>query len=62
MPKLYTMPIPVTLQLEADTSSEARAEMLKLYREVMANLPTGAGCFVKDATWQTHVRDTLSEV
>lgn len=57
--KLYQVEIPLRLAVEANNYSQARATMRKLYEEVMSELPTGAGCHMKDRAWEEVMRKMM---
>lgn len=56
--KLYTLEIPLRLAVEAGDMNQARVRIRKLYLETMENLPTGAGCFMKEG----HMMQLLSQI
>lgn len=55
-PNLYTLEIPLRLAVEANSRNEAHAKLRQLYEEAMLSLPTGAGCFMKDAEWSERAK------
>ena len=55
--RLYTLTIPLRLAVEADSVAAGRLALLDLYTAVMADLPVGAGCFMKDDEWKERTRN-----
>lgn len=57
MPNLYTVTVPLHLQVEANSKAEAERILAALFREVMdGGLPVGAGIFMKEAELRAHLK------
>lgn len=54
--RLYTIEIPLRLAVEAENLAEAKWELRALYQEAMQELPTGAGCFLKDHDLEARLK------